>query len=159
MGLEKLINKLERLDLNRIERGIAESEKELIIRLNTKNQLFDKGIDSTGTLLSDIGGGYSPDTIRRAQKKNGNTFSYLGSSRSKSVGGSPILFDDGDFFNTWDVIISNDGFEPTADPIKEDTNLFTEWGDDITGLTDESLDEYIQKTLTKRQDGIRKSLL
>lgn len=146
MGLEKLINKLERLDLNRIERGIAESEKELIIRLNTEDQLFDKGIDSKGRSLDSIGGSYSPVTIEIKRSKGQRTDHIT-------------LKDTGDFYNTWDVIVSNDGFEPTADPIKDDTNLFDEWGDDITGLTDESLDEYIEKTLAKRQDAFRKSLL
>lgn len=113
--------------------------KSLVIDLNTEKQLYDRGIDSSGRSLASIGGGYSPVTIDIKRSKGQPTDRVT-------------LKDTGDFYKTFNVIVERGKVTITADAIKEDTDLIKEWGDDIIGLTDESMgiiinfakDEYIK---------------
>lgn len=114
----------------------------LIIELNTQEQLYNKGVDSTGKELADIGGrypsglGYSPATIE-------GTHNFKG----KLAKGQPIdrvtLKDTGDFYRSWRVFLdSNSDLEITNDPIKGSTDLLKEWGKNVIGLTDESQSKF-----------------
>jgi hypothetical protein len=49
------------------------------------------------------------------------------------------LKDTGDFYSSFQVLPFKGGFIIDADPIKEDTNLFDRYGEDILGLNDENL--------------------
>jgi hypothetical protein len=100
-----------------------------ILDLNRINQLFDKGIDSTGRKLSDIGGDYSPFTLDLAIKEG----------RPKKSADHIDLHDTGEFYESFYIVLGGEEFEIKANPVKDDTNLFEEWGADIMGLTDESL--------------------
>ena len=42
--------------------------KELVVKLNTEKQLFDKGINSEGVRLDVIGGPYAPFTVERKKE-------------------------------------------------------------------------------------------
>lgn len=125
--LRKFLSDLAMVKLDQIIFEISNTDefKELVISLNTEEQLFDKGIDARGLRLDTIGGSYAPFTI---QKK-------------KSLG-QPIdrvtLKDTGEFYDSYMVEVFVGGFIINADPIKEDTNLLVEWGEDIIGLTEES---------------------
>ncbi len=91
-----------------------------IIRLNTIDQLFDQGIDSTGASL----GIYQPFTIKVKQKKGQPTDRVT-------------LKDEGDFYRSFVIIVYPKAFEIDADDFsKYDRPLFEVYGDDVAGLTD-----------------------
>lgn len=118
----------------------------LIIELNTGEQLYDRGIDSTGRLLSDIGGPYSPHTILIKEAK--------GQPTSRVT-----LKDTGEFYKSFKVILNaRFELEITADPIKQDTDLTKEWGKDIIGLTDKSLEIVRQRVKIILQELIQQTI-
>ncbi len=93
---------------------------------NEYGQLFLHGIDVNGTPLNQIGGDYAPITkdIKQAE-------------------GLPIdrvtLYQEGDFYRSWDFIQQSDGFILRANSIKDGVDLRERWGNEIIGLTDESI--------------------
>ncbi len=108
-----------------LKKVLSEKEtQDFITNLNTKVQLFDSGIDSTGVSLHTIGGGYSNFTLKLHPEKTKNKVT---------------LNDTGEYHGSFRVIpLSNGDFEITSDPIKGDDNLFDRWGDNIEGLTIEN---------------------
>ena len=140
--IRNILNAILELDVDDIAFEIARTNefKTLVIRLNTQEQLFKKGEDSRGKSLESIGGGYSPFTIEIKKSKGQPT-------------NRVTLKDTGAFYQTFDVVPFKGGFRIVADPIKDETNLFTEWGDDIVGLTQENLqiviDLYKEKLLER----------
>ena len=127
--LRAVVDNIKRIDPSKIvirQMSTPESKK-LIIQLNTIGQLFQKGEDSRGIRLDSIGGGYTAFTqsIKRASNQPVNRVT---------------LNDTGEFYGSWRVTTEGTStIVITADPIKEDTNLFDRWGEDIIGLQDESL--------------------
>lgn len=102
---------------------------DLIIDLNTKNQLYDKGIDSEGRSLGD----YSANTIE-------GTTQYEGKKQKGQRYDHITLNDTGAFYESFKVFLdSNSDFEITADTLKDTTDLIEEYGENILGLTEESL--------------------
>lgn len=95
--------------------------KNEIIRLNTREQLFQKGIYSDGNSL----GEYSPFTVE-VKKKKGQRHDHI------------TLEDTGDFYGSFKVSADRISITIDANPIKDDNNLFDDFGEDILGLTDES---------------------
>lgn len=143
------MNPLKRLGLNFASLDIGEIFKEVIskpeikkaiIELNTINQLYDGGIDSTGTRLSNIGGSYTPSTVLI---KNDARNSPKGRSFRVVTPDRVTLFDEGDFYKSFGIKVTEEAFTLFADPIKSgaqgSTNLFDRWGVNIVGLTDENL--------------------
>ena len=126
--LKQIRANLRTLDINSIIRSIVSRQevKDFIIDLNTNKQLFGKGENSLGVRLDTIGGGYSGFTIED-KKDKGLPFDRV------------TLFDTGEFYSTFVVVINSNSLTIEADPLKDDTNLFTEWGEDIVGLQDENL--------------------
>jgi len=113
--------------------AVNEEVKKEIIRLNTRDQLFDKGQDSLGNSL----GTYRPFTITRKQER-GQPFEFV------------TLFWDGDFYKSFrvfvdrsnlDIIIEADGAE------KDDKDLRDVYGEDIIGLNPENLQIIIDMIL------------
>ncbi len=110
-----------------------------ILDLNRRDQLFNKGIDSKNRAL----GVYTPFTINSKQER-----------------GVPLpsdfhitLFDTGEFYSTFVIIPGKDFFEIDANPIREDTNLFDDFGEDIIGLNDENLQvliDFFKETIQLR---------
>jgi len=97
--------------------------QDLIIELNTGDQLFKKGIDSKGISL----GVYAPFTIGEKKKKNQPTDRVT-------------LKDTGDFYKTWTVMVNSNGdIIIEADGDKDDKNLMDVYGEDIVGLIDKNL--------------------
>lgn len=132
-SLYSVINRTLELDINQILGSVFNNEsdlKELIIDLNTQGQLFDKGIDSEATLLSNIGGSYSDITIAM-KRTEGLPFNRI------------TLFDTGDFYDSFNVRYEREGFVIEANTIKEGIDLQDRWGANIIGLTDESIRELI----------------
>ena len=122
-----------------------QDSKKFIAKLNT-DQMRLGFMDSNGTLLADIGGGYSDSTLSGGKKKG----------RFKVD-----LYDTGDFHRSFRVEnVTGSGFTIKSDPIKGDgTNLFEEWGADIEGLTFESLEKLSLFLVDKYQIEIRKKLI
>jgi len=102
--------------------------KELIIKLNTQDQLFKRGIDSNGESL----GEYTENT-QKIKASKGQPFDRV------------TLKDTGEFYESWEVIISDiSDIIINADDEKDDTALFEKYGEDVLGLTDESLELLVQ---------------
>lgn len=100
----------------------------IIVTLLQEEQLFTKGIDGTGRPLTNADNGrttYSKMTeiLSNGRKKEGEHYTLL---------------DSGDFYKSMVVILGTNFFEIDADPIKDNDNLFTKFGEDIIDLTDES---------------------
>ena len=124
---ERLLKNINNLDLNDIFKTLWSDNKvqQYIIKLNTRgegtSQLYNFGINSEGKSI----GEYSDNTIQ-----------------IKAFNGQPVdrvtLYDTGEFYESFIVIANQKGFKITADPIKEDNNLFEDWGKNIVGLTKEN---------------------
>ena len=140
-AIRKLTDRVAKLDegiiLNRfVELPIVQK---FILDLNRVDQLFNKGVDSKNRAL----GVYTPFTIN-----------------SKNERGVPVpsdfhitLFDTGEFYSTFVIIPGKDFFEIDANPIREDTNLFEDFGEDILGLNDENLQiliDFFKETVVLR---------
>lgn len=126
--LRKMAQNFIKLDVNAIINEILsdKSFQEFIISLNTDKQLFEEGINSLDVSLESIGGAYSPFTVLIKKEKGQPTDRVT-------------LKDTGEFYDSFRITLNPTDFELDADPNKDDTNLFKEWGEDIVGLTDENL--------------------
>ncbi len=149
--VKKILDNAIALDENKIINQILSNKsfQEFIIDLNTEGQLFDKGINSLGVKLSDIGGLYSPVTIELSKAKG----------RPKKSASSINLFDTGDYYKSFKIVLFNDSFDIVSDPIKDDSNLFDDWGKEIEGLTEENLQKVIDAIRSKIIPIIRARIL
>jgi hypothetical protein len=102
--------------------------REDIADLNRFGQLFQNSEDSNGVSL-DI---YSDYTYSLKLEKFG-TF-------PRNI----VLFETGEFYNSFKVKINKDSFEIQADTLKGNDDLIEKYGEDILGLTDESKDKLIE---------------
>jgi len=140
---KKLFNALIILDETKIINSILQNKdfQKFIISLNQNDQLFDEGIDSLGVSL----GEYS-DFTKVKKLADGQRFDHI------------TLLDTGGFYKSFVVTASNGGFTMTADPVKDDSNLFDDFGVEIVGLTKENLQIVInairEKLLTKIREQI-----
>jgi hypothetical protein len=140
-AIRQLTDRVAKLDegiiLNRfVELPIVQK---FILDLNRVDQLFNKGVDSKNRAL----GVYTPFTINSKQER-----------------GVPVpsdfhitLFDTGQFYSTFVIIPGKDFFEIDANPIREDANLFEDFGEDILGLNDENLQiliDFFKETVVLR---------
>lgn len=108
--------------------SIDEKTKEHIIQMNTEDQLESDGVFSDGTPT----GKYSPLTILYKRAK-GDRYDHM------------TFKDTGQFYDSWEVRVDRDGLDINADgQVSADTNLFTIYGNDILGLTDENMFFFIE---------------
>lgn len=120
------------INLDVIMLKVFDNEKvqDFIEDLN-KEQL-QQSIDSKGERLSYVDAkgrtrtGYSPLTAKLSGGK-------------KKIGQPFNLFDTGEFYKSIKLSPELNGVEITANPIKEDDNLFKKFGEDIIGLTEQSI--------------------
>lgn len=151
INLARKIQKLDQNDL--LDRAInSDSEiSEAILDLNREGQLFEKGINSEGESLKDIGGssftasGYSPKTLEIKEEKG---------QRTENI----TLKDTGAFYDSFELNLSKNEIYIEANPIKDDTNLFTEWGEEIVGLTEQSTSRIKGIVLTPFLEAVRKAI-
>tara|TARA_B100001287_G_C22686610_1_gene534240 strand:+ start:15205 stop:15678 length:474 start_codon:yes stop_codon:yes gene_type:complete len=120
---------------------------DLIVKLNTENQLFEKGIRSDGTEIEPF---YSPFTVELKQSRG---------QRTDHV----TLKDTGDFYNSFVAFVdSSKDIIIQSNPIKIDestgfeTNLIFKYGEKIEGLTQENINILNQKLLVPIQKYIKK---
>ena len=130
-GFEKLEKKYRKLDVNRILREVWRNPtvQEFIIKLNTEDQLYDKGEDSLGVEL----GNYTPISIQLKLAGSGD-------KRIDHI----TLKDTGEFYESFKVFALLNGFRLTADPDKGGGDVLTDpppdgFGDDIIGINEENL--------------------
>ena len=146
--LRRRLEKFRQLDADRMAFDLAKTGnfQDLVVELNTEDQLFNKGEDSTGTKLSDIGGDYSPITLKISEDEG----------RPKKSKSDINLHDTGAFYNSFIVRPFLGGFEINADLIKDGESLADDWGENIIGLNEQNLDrirdehkEFFQKEIKK----------
>jgi pimeloyl-CoA synthetase len=135
LKLKKLIEKLESAKGSFIITELSKDEnlKDNIIYYNTYEQLYNKGIDSTGALITPL---YSKKTFSIKTEKG---------QRTDHV----TLKDTGEFYDSFRVLNTPDGLLITADSIKDDTDLRERYGKEIIGLTDNSLAKVIKEARLK----------
>lgn len=119
--------------------GKNNSVRNFIIELNTIDQLYDEGIDSKSISL----GNYAPFTIREKISKGQPTDRVT-------------LKDTGDFYKSFDVkVLGNGDVEIVADTIKYGfdgaMDLTDIYGDDILGLSADSLDKLVVRLIIELQ--------
>lgn len=131
---ERLLNNLNKLDLNDVFLAMwrRNDVQDYIIELNTEgedtSQLYELGVDSLGKSL----GKYSGATIEgtsnfEGKKSKGQRYDHI------------TLKDTGEFYKSFKVTPNKKGFRITANPNKDDSNLFDDFGVDIVGLTKENV--------------------
>lgn len=147
-ALVALANRIKQLKTSELLKILSENKQftDLIIELNTRKQLFEMGVNSDGISLENIGGGYSGKTIEY-KKEKGQRYDHV------------TLNDTGDFYNSFKVFLDSSGFVISADVVKDTTNLITEWGEKILGLTHESLSILREKAKEILIPYVRKKIL
>lgn len=110
-----------------------------IVRLNTEEQLFNEGIKSDGDYLPD----YSDTSVNLYGKPNGHI----------------RLYDTGEFFESFRILVFGEDAEIVADTRKEDTDLAEKYGKAIIGLTNESKDILTKIILQVLREVVRKDVL
>lgn len=150
--LSDIINNTRALKLNKALFFVLNKDdvKTLIIELNTDRQLFE-GVDATGFELEKIGGSYTDFTINTKIEES-LPFDRI------------TLFQTGKFYGTFSVQVMKTQIKIKADTIKIDENgerqdLQDRWGEDLLGLTDESIEELVQFILPDFIDYIREQIL
>lgn len=136
-----MANRLKSITVNELLILLSQSNEftDLIIELNTRKQLYDKGIDSTGANI----GSYSAKT---KQIKSGITDHVT-------------LLDTGDFYKSFRVFYQSGNFIISADTIKDTDDLIFKYGEDILGLTENSLSELRDKAKEIIIPYVKKKLL
>ena len=120
MDIYKTISKYAKLDFGDVIFVVLNQDniKELIIELQ-QERLYERGTDSNGASLGD----YSDYTVEIKREK-GQRYDHI------------TLRDTGEFYESFTVTVVKDGIVLDANPNKENTNLFSEYGIDILGLDD-----------------------
>lgn len=129
------------------------------IELNTGSQnnsqygqLFLHGIDANGIPLKSIGGDYA-DFTKDIKQHLGLPFDRV------------TLYQEGDFYRSWEFIQKKDEFVLRADTLKENQqfggldDLRDRWGSDIIGLTNESINALAEEVLPRLIQYILSKLL
>ena len=132
----------------------AQEENQLFaIELNTgspniddRGQLFLHGIDATDTPLSDIGGNYTFITTE-IKKFSGLPFDRV------------PLYQEGDFYRSFTFKQGKDSFNLSADTIKEGADLRERRGENILGLTNESIYKLGREIIPEVIAYVKKQLL
>lgn len=124
--------------------------KQYIIKLNLVDQLYNQGIDVNDHVI----GTYSYTT---ALANGENHYIYNGLVSVKKFGEPYTLFQEGDLYESFNLVYRKDGFVITADTQKPDKDLM-DYGE-ILGLTEESKNELAKKILPLLQKSLRELLL
>ena len=122
----KLEQNLKRFNLQATLDSILREFESVIIDLNTENQLFERGIDANGEALPMP---YAPFTVDYKQA--------VGQPTDRIT-----LRDTGEFHSGFFVRYKNKEFSLWSSDGKTE-ELIDRWGEDIFGLTEESLNELI----------------
>jgi hypothetical protein len=113
----------------RVIREVLQDNKEIVLEMNSEEQLFEKGIDRFGVKISSFAP-YSPATLQIKRLKGQPT-------------NRVTLRDEGDFHFSFFIEFTSDGFEIKASDWKA-ANLVSGYGESILGLTDENFRDLAQ---------------
>lgn len=105
-----------------------------ILDLVRIEQLFKKGVDGDGRDLNTMtqsGFGYSASTKARKRRKNQPT-------------NRVTLFDTGEFYKSFRLILNRSEFHIEAQGQKPNGNLFDDFGNAIIDLSNESIDRVVE---------------
>lgn len=143
-ALEALANRIKAITVQEVLKHLSENKSftDLIIELNTRKQLFDKGIDSLGDNI----GSYSAKT-KQIKAAKGQITDHV------------TLFDTGDFYESFRVFFNGSDFIISADTIKDTDDLIFKYGSEILGLTNESLSLLREKAKEIIIPYVRKKIL
>lgn len=132
--IRKILKRVIELDSIRLMDSLFEVYKNEItneiIFLNTGIQLFEKGINAEGKLLSEIGGDYAESTVIN-KKSKGLPFDRI------------TLFDEGDFYDSFKVEVVKGDIVIFANTIKMGIDLQDRWSNEMIGLTEESKSDLV----------------
>lgn len=142
--LHRIATNVKKLNVNDLLHELSETTAftDYIIELNTKKQLYDKGVDAKGESL----GEYSLYT-RALKQERGQINDHV------------TLNDTGDFYNSFSVYLNGSNFIVSANTIKDTSDLIADWGRDILGLNEESLKLLREKALQILIPYVKKLLL
>lgn len=113
-------------------RRIVDQYDYILIDMNVQDQLYERGIDRNGKALSDEHP-YKPMTIEFKMAK-------------RQPYDRVTLRDEGDFHSSFKIDARHNDFEIYATDIKT-LMLAEKYGDEIFGLTNENLNEFIREYL------------
>lgn len=109
-----------------------ETIKQLIVFLNTDDQLGKEHVDSLGNSLFNV---FTNRT-------------YYSQNDPKGRGGQPYTLNDtGAFWDSFTVAVQQGRITIDANPFKDGDNLFDAYGNEIVGLNDENLQTLINEAL------------
>lgn len=123
-ALVKLANNIKSLTVNDMIHELSEHPEftDYIIELNTKNQLYDKGVNSQGERI----GSYSART-KQIKTEKGQITDHV------------TLLDTGAFYESFKVFLSGSDLVVSANTIKDTDDLIEKYGKEILGLNEDSL--------------------
>jgi len=128
--LYKICDNTKKLSVKKVAFFVFSENKvqKIIIDLNRIDQILYDGINVDGDSLP---------TYRHTYDK---VYTFEGKSNIKRKGEPYILLDTGDFYKSFKVFVTTDGFIIYANDEKENTNITEAYGNGakIIGLTDES---------------------
>ena len=119
--------------------------------------IIDKLIQDNQLRLSLTGLG----TPIRDKNTGSTTYSLLTEilSQGRKKAGDPYnLYDSGEFYNSMLFLLGNNFFEIDADPIKENDNLFTKYGEEIIWLSENSKEKLRPYLINQYEIELRKIL-
>jgi hypothetical protein len=119
--------------------------------------IIDKLIQDNQLRLSETGLG----TPIRDKNTGSTTYSLLTEilSQGKKKAGDPYnLYDSGEFYNSMLFLLGYNFFEIDADPIKENDNLFTKYGEEIIWLSENSKEKLRPYLINQYEIELRKIL-
>jgi hypothetical protein len=144
------LNNIARIEVGPIIQSIFQEGniQDEIIRLNTIDQLFEKGENSLGIRLENIGGDYSYFTILRKNQ--------LGQPADHVT-----LHDTGKFYDSFEVIANtgDDYVTIKTNPFKDGENILDRWGVEVVGLNKENTIWLINEIRTKMVAKIKAYIL
>lgn len=125
----EVLDRAKNLDTDKLWTVAMDEEiQDHIIQMNTEDQLEEDGVFSDGTPTGD----YAPTTISYKRRK-GDRYDHI------------TFKDTGNFYDSWTVRVDKTGFDINAQgQVSADTNLFTIYGENILGLTDENMQFFIK---------------
>jgi hypothetical protein len=123
--LDALISRLNSFgaDVNEIMEKVVRENEDIIVEMNSEDQLFEKGITSTGVEISSYAP-YQPMTLEIKQGKGQPTDRVT-------------LRDERDFHRSFYIEFKSEGFQIKASDSKADELIF-EYGPEIMGLSEEN---------------------
>jgi hypothetical protein len=135
---------------------------ENFMQLNEKNILFRAMVDNPQ--LEKLAVKLNQKQLQDGKTANDRNLPNYSKTSVEVYGKEPgpmTLKDTGDFYDSFDVILLEDGFVIDADSLKTDalggtTDLFIKYGQDITGLNDENLSIFVEALIPKVQEAILK---